>query len=91
MSKILLLSTYYPQGNGLVESTIKNLIRILKWLINDNKPHTWHTMLKFVLWADHTTIKFSTSASPFRGMEHHSLCFLLPLLVTHASLPLDNM
>jgi hypothetical protein len=30
-------STYYPQGNGQVESTNKNLVKILKRIIND-KP-----------------------------------------------------
>ena len=30
-------SNYYPQGNGLVESSNKNLIRIMKRTIEDNQ------------------------------------------------------
>ena len=28
---------YYPQGNGLVESSNKSLVRIIKKLLQDNK------------------------------------------------------
>jgi hypothetical protein len=42
-------STYYPQGNGKVESTNKNLVRIIKRLIED-KPHQWHTLLTYTIW-----------------------------------------
>jgi hypothetical protein len=57
-------STYYPQGNGQVESTNKNLVRIIKRLIED-KPCQWNTLLTYTLWADHTTTKVSTSCTPF--------------------------
>jgi transposase InsO family protein len=30
-------SKYYPQGNGLVESSKKNLMTILKKIVGDNK------------------------------------------------------
>ena len=30
-------TTYYPQGNGLVESSNKSLVRIVKKLMHDNK------------------------------------------------------
>jgi hypothetical protein len=53
-------STYYPQGNGQVESTNKNLVKILKKIIND-KPRQWHTLLTYALWVDHTTTKTSTT------------------------------
>jgi transposase InsO family protein len=41
-------STYYPQGNGQVKSTNKNLVRIIKRLIED-KPRQWHTLLTYAL------------------------------------------
>ena len=36
--------TYYPQGNGLAESSNKSLMRIIKKLLQDNKK-AWHTNL----------------------------------------------
>jgi hypothetical protein len=52
-------SAYYPQGNGKAESTNKNLVRIIKRIIED-KPRQWHTLLTYALWADRTTTKAST-------------------------------
>jgi hypothetical protein len=57
-------STYYPQGNGQAESTNKNLVRIVKRLIED-KPHQWHTLLTYSLWEDRTTTKVRTCFTPF--------------------------
>ena len=42
---------YYPQGNGLAESTNKNLIRILKKIVIENQ-RSWHISLPNALWAD---------------------------------------
>jgi transposase InsO family protein len=42
---------YYPQGNGLAESSNKSLIRIIKRLLEDNKK-AWHSRLKFSLWVN---------------------------------------
>jgi hypothetical protein len=39
---------YYPQGNGHVESTNKNLVRIIKRLI-EYKPRQWHNLLTYAL------------------------------------------
>jgi hypothetical protein len=58
-------SAYYPQGNGQVESTNKNLVRIIKRLIED-KPRQWHTLFIYALWEDHTTTKVSTICTPFQ-------------------------
>jgi hypothetical protein len=58
-------STYYPQGNGQVESTNKNLVRIFKRLIDD-KPHQWHSLLTYTLWEDRTTTKVSIGCTPFQ-------------------------
>ncbi|KAH9289992.1 hypothetical protein KI387_034109, partial [Taxus chinensis] len=57
-------SNYYPQGNGLAESSNKNLIRIIKRTMETNK-RTWHTQLKTALWADRITPKRAIGNSPF--------------------------
>ena len=57
-------TAYYPQGNGLVESSNKSLIRIIKKLLEENKK-AWNAKLKFALWADRVSTKKSTGTSPF--------------------------
>jgi hypothetical protein len=42
--KVKYSTNYYPWGNGLVESTNKNLIKILKKTINDHQRN-WHLAL----------------------------------------------
>jgi transposase InsO family protein len=42
---------YYPQGNGLAESSNKSLIKIIRKLLEENKRN-WDSKLKFSLWAD---------------------------------------
>jgi transposase InsO family protein len=56
---------YYPQGNGLVESSNKNLIKLIKRLLEDNKK-AWDSKLKFSMWADRVTTKRSLGISPFQ-------------------------
>jgi transposase InsO family protein len=56
---------YYPQGNGLAESSNKILIKIIKRLLEDNKK-AWDSKLKFSLWADRVTTKRSLGISPFQ-------------------------
>jgi hypothetical protein len=53
-------STYYPEENGQVESTNKNLIKILK-----DKTHQWHTLIIYALWLDQNTTKTNTGHTPF--------------------------
>ena len=55
---------YYPQGNGLAESTNKNLVRLLKRMVGENKRN-WDTTLKYALWAAITMVKRITGKSPF--------------------------
>ena len=43
--------TYYPQGNGLAESSNKSLVNIIKKLLEDNKK-TWNKKLDNALWAN---------------------------------------
>lgn len=57
-------SNYYPQGNGLAESTNKNLIRIIKRTMEDNQ-RTWHIELKYALWENRVTPKRYIRNSPY--------------------------
>jgi ribonuclease HI/transposase InsO family protein len=64
-------SNYYPQGNGLAESTNKNLMNILKKVVEENKK-SWDSKLKYAVWADRITTKTSTGKTPFElvyGLE----------------------
>ena len=58
-------TTYYPQGNGLAESSNKSLVNIIKKLLEDNQK-SWHTKLVHALWADRLTLKKSIGMSPFQ-------------------------
>jgi len=57
-------TTYYPQGNELVESSNKSLTKIIKRLLQDNKK-AWHKNIIYALWADRVTTKNSILTSPF--------------------------
>ena len=57
-------TTYYPQGNGLAESSNKSLVRIIKKILEDNKK-AWHSKLKYVIWADIISAKRAIGTSPF--------------------------
>lgn len=56
---------YYPQGNGLAESSNKSLVRIIKKLLAENK-RSWDSKLRFALWADRISTKKSIGTSPFQ-------------------------
>eukprot|EP00253_Pinus_taeda_P020569 PITA_20569 len=63
--------TYYPQGNGLAESSNKSLFNIIKKLLEENKKN-WHRKLTNDLWADRLSTKKSIRMSPYElvyGME----------------------
>jgi hypothetical protein len=81
-------STYYPQGNGKVESTNKNLVKILKKIIND-KPHQWHTLLTYALWVDQTTTKTSTGHTPFQLLYGQEAIIPVELELTSLRLALQ--
>ena len=55
---------YYPQGNGLVKSTNKNIIQSIGKLLSQNK-RSWDSMLKYALWEDRITTKKAIRSSPF--------------------------
>eukprot|EP00253_Pinus_taeda_P011871 PITA_11871 len=64
-------TSYYPQGNGLANSSNKSLINIIKKLLEENKKN-WHKKLTNALWADRLSTKKSIGMSPYElvyGME----------------------
>jgi len=76
--KLVHSTSYYPQGNGLAESSNKSLIRIIKKLLEDNKKN-WDSKLKYALWADRVTIKKSTCNSPFKLVYGTEVVFPIQL------------
>jgi hypothetical protein len=58
-------TTYYPQGNGLAESSNKSLISIIKKVLKENKK-SWHLHLKYALWENRIGTKKSIGTSPFQ-------------------------
>jgi transposase InsO family protein len=62
--KLKYSASYYPQGNGLAESTNKNLIKIIKRTVVENHKN-WHNALLKALWADRVTPKATVGNSPF--------------------------
>jgi hypothetical protein len=62
--KLKYSASYYPQGNGLAESTNKNLIKIIKRTVAENHKN-WHNALLNALWADRVTPKAAVGNSPF--------------------------
>ena len=58
-------TTYYPQGNGLGESSNKSLMNIIKKLLEENKK-SWHNKLVNALWVDRLTVKKSIGMYPYQ-------------------------
>eukprot|EP00253_Pinus_taeda_P005016 PITA_05016 len=79
--KIKYSANYYQQGNGLVESTNKNLIRIIKRTVDQNHTN-WHESLIYALGADRITRKASIGTSPFNLVYGREV-----VLPTHLAIP----
>jgi hypothetical protein len=62
--KLKYSASYYPQGNGLAESTNKNLIKIIKRTVVESHKN-WHNALLNALWDDRVTPKDIVGNSPF--------------------------
>ena len=77
-------TSYYPQGNGLVESSNKSLVRIIRKLLETNQKR-WDSNLKFSLWADRVTEKRSIGNSPFKLVYGTEAIFPIQLI-----LPVEN-
>jgi hypothetical protein len=85
-------ANYYPQGNGVAESTNKNLVRILKKMITDNQRN-WHNLLYNALWADSVTPKEAIGNSPYflvYGQEAILPNGLYPRLFGWPKMPMKN-
>ena len=57
-------TAYHPQGNGLVKSSNKSLVKIIKKLLEINKK-CWHKRFFNALWADWVSQKKSIGTSLF--------------------------
>eukprot|EP00253_Pinus_taeda_P022666 PITA_22666 len=79
--KLKYSTTYYPQGNGLVKSMNKNLIKIIKRTIDQNHKN-WHKSLMYALWVDRITKKSSIGTSPFNLVYGKEV-----VLPTHLTIP----
>jgi transposase InsO family protein len=78
--KLVHSTPYYPQGNGLAESSNKSLIRIIRKLLEENQK-SWHSKLKFSLWADKVTNKKSIGTSPFKLVYGTDAIFPIQLVL----------
>jgi hypothetical protein len=74
---------YYPQGNGLAESSNKSLIKIIGKLLEENKKN-WDSKLKFSLWEDRVNIKNSIGTSPFKLVYGTDAIFPVQLVLSVA-------
>ena len=77
--------TYYPQGNGLAESSNEILITIIKKVLNENKK-SWHLHLKYSLWENQIGTKKSIGTSPFQMVYRTDV--VLPI---HLALPVMKL
>ena len=69
-------TTYYPQGNGMAESSNKSLINIIKKVLRENKK-SWHVHLKYALWANLIGPKKYIDTSPFQMV--YGIDIVLPI------------
>jgi hypothetical protein len=82
-------TTYYPHGNGLAESSNKNLINIIKKMLSQNKK-AWDSHLKYVVWEDRVSIKRSIGTSPFQLVYGLEAIFPIQLILPMMKLLQDE-
>ena len=82
-------ANYYPQGNGLAESTNKNLVRILKKTIANNQRN-WHSSLHNSLWDDRVTPKEAIGNSPYFLVYIHESILLNRMYLPSLQLAQDS-
>ena len=87
-------TTYYPQANGLAESTNKTLQTILKKIVNENCID-WDQKLHSALWAYRTSYKTFIKSTAFRlafGLEAvMPVEFQMPTLRIQATEKLNDL
>lgn len=69
---------YYPQGNGLAESSNKSLVKIIKNMLFQNKKGG-ESKLKYALWSHRICAKKSIGNSPFQLVYGIEVYFLVQL------------
>ena len=69
---------YYPQCKGLVESSNKSLIMIIKKLLAETK-RSWDSKLVYALWEYRICMKKSIGTSPFQLVYGTDVIFLVQL------------
>ena len=72
-------TSYYPQGNGLAESSNKILVRIIRKLLETNQKSR-DSKLKFALWADRVMDKRSIGTYPFKLVYGTKAIFPIQLI-----------
>ena len=77
-------TSYYPQGNGLTESSNKSLVRIIRKLLEKNQKRK-DSKLNLSLWVDRVTKKKSIGTSPFKLVYGIEAIFPIQLI-----LPIEN-
>ncbi|XP_059066425.1 uncharacterized protein LOC131857734 [Cryptomeria japonica] len=82
---ILHSSDYFSQGNGLAESSNKNLVAIMKKLVDDN-ARNWHKKLYEAIWADRITPKRAIGMAPYELVYGIGAKVSLPLELVAARL-----
>ena len=73
-------TTYYPQGNGLAESSNKSLVRSIKKLLQENKK-VWNSKLVYALWANRVSTNKSIGTSPFQLVYGTDVAFPASLAI----------
>ena len=73
-------TSYYPQGNGLAESSNKSLVRIIRKLLENNQK-SWESKLKFALWVDRVTEKRSIGSYSFKLVYGTEAIFPIQLIL----------
>ena len=81
---------YYPQGNGLAESSNKNIVNSLKKLLAENKK-AWDSKLKYSLWTDRINKKKAIGTSPFQLVYGTKVVFPIQLGLTIMKFMQDNV
>jgi transposase InsO family protein len=76
---------YYSQGNGLIESSNKILVKIIINLLEDNKK-SWDSKLMFSLWEDRVTTKRLIGTTQFQLVYGTEVVFPAQL-----ALPVENL
>ena len=68
--KLLNSSPYYAQANGQAEASNKEIIKLIKRKIEEQRKK-WHTTLNEALWAYRMSCHGATKVSPYQLLYGH--------------------